>query len=254
MDHQVDADRVRGGRALLERGCEALVLDDGFQHRRLARDLDLVLVDATRPWGLPPPPEGGPSVCALLPRGLLREPLTALGRAQAVVLTRSDQVQPAALDALRARLRELAPGLALATCEHRPRALRSLSSGERVPAAELAGRRVELVSGIGNPDAFESSVRALGAEVIGHRRFADHHAYGPADLEGLGAAGLLVVTTAKDAVKLAGLSRPAASELRVLEVEIVVREGASVLAALLDALPLARAVVERRALHGGLAG
>jgi len=73
VDHVEDPDRIRGGQVLVEAGVDVIVLDDGFQHRRLGRDLDLVLIDATRPWGLPAPPEGGEPVRAFLPRGLLRE-------------------------------------------------------------------------------------------------------------------------------------------------------------------------------------
>jgi tetraacyldisaccharide 4'-kinase len=254
VPHVAHPDRARAGRELVERGCGALVLDDGFQHRRLERDLDLVLVDATRPWGLPAPPGGGEAVCALLPRGLLREPLKGLARASAVILTRVDQAEPRALAALRERLLGVAPGVALATSEHRPRGLQRLGGTERAAPQSLRGQRAELVSGIGNPDAFERSVRDLGADVVAHRRFGDHHAYTARDLEGLGRGGARVVTTAKDAVKLAPLSERAGIDAWVLEIEIALREGASVLAALLDSLPEASAARERRALHGGLAG
>jgi tetraacyldisaccharide 4'-kinase len=254
VPHELAADRATGARALLERGCDVVVLDDGFQHRRLARDLDLVLVDATRPWGLPPPSGGGEAVRALLPRGLLREPPAALSRAHAAVLTRADQIERQALERLQAELARLAPGLPVALAEHRPRGLRALEGGAVEEVGRLAGERVELVSGIGNPEAFERSVRDLGAEVVAHRRFGDHHAYVASDLDGLGAGGARLVTTSKDAVKLAPLLARAGLAAWALEVELVLREGASVLAALLDALPDARARSERRALHGGLAG
>lgn len=254
VPHVVDADRTRGARALVERGCDAVVLDDGFQHRRLVRDLDLVLVDATRPWGLPAVDAGGEGVCALLPRGLLRERPAALRRAHCAVLTRVDQVQPAALDSLRARLEALAPGLPIVLTEHRPCGLRRLRASVRESPADLSGTRVELFSGIGNPEAFERSVRALGAQVVAHRRFGDHHAYVEGDLSGLGAGGARVLTTTKDAVKLEALSARARLEVWVLEVELAVRAGASVLAALLDALPQSSARAQRRALHEGLAG
>jgi tetraacyldisaccharide 4'-kinase len=84
-------DRAAGGRALVERGADLVLLDDGFQHRRLQRELDVVLIDATRPWGLPAPRPGAAPVCALLPRGLLREPPRALARADALVVTRCDR-------------------------------------------------------------------------------------------------------------------------------------------------------------------
>lgn len=242
-------DRVAGAEALLERGVDVIVLDDGFQHRRLARDVDLVLVDATRPWGLPPPPGGGSSVRAFLPRGLLREPPSALSRADALVLTRADQCAPELLAAFEEELQEIAPGKPLVHAVHRPWRLRSLT-GEARALGELQGRSVDLVSGIGNPDAFERTVRLLGADVRAHRRLADHHAYDGSELEGLGGAGRWIVTTAKDAVKCA--AGPA--ELFVLDVRLEVVRGAGQLAALLDALPASARGRERANLHGGLHG
>jgi tetraacyldisaccharide 4'-kinase len=247
-------DRVAGGYALIERGAEVIVLDDGFQHRRLRRDLDLVLVDATRPWGLPVP-DGGPRdlppVRALLPRGLLREKPTALRRADAIVVTRSDQVDPALLEALEAELFALAPGKPLLIAEHRPVALRT-AGGSRLELASLAGREVDLVSGIGNPEAFEATVVRLGAIVGEHRCFPDHHEYAPLDLEGLGEEGRRIITTAKDVVKLERGDR--SPEVSVLEIELLVVRGKPVLEALLDALPPGRLRFERLGLHEGLHG
>jgi tetraacyldisaccharide 4'-kinase len=245
----LDADRVRGARALLERGADAVVLDDGFQHRRLARDLDLVLVDATRPWGLAAPEPGTPPVRAFLPRGLLREGPRALLRAGAIVITRTDQVEAQELAALEEELEELAPGVPHVLAAHRPRGLRGLSGGSAAPSA-LRGRVVDLVSGIGNPEAFEETVRSLGGEVRVHRRFGDHHDYGPDDLSGLGADDGWTVTTAKDAVKLEELL----PEAWVLDVELDVLRGGAVLGALLDSLPRGARRDARASLHEGLHG
>lgn len=243
-----DPDRVAGARALVARGVDVIVLDDGFQHRRLARDLDLVLVDATRPWGLPPPPEGGAPVRACLPRGFLREPPAALARADALVITRCDQVDARALDALRVELADCAPGRPILLAAHRAA---RLVDPDGVPLAldELAGREVELVSALGNPEAFQRTVEGLGARVVRHRVFADHHAYSAADLEEASAPGRWLVTSEKDAVKLAGWRR-----CHVLGVEFELREGAPVLAALLDGLQPGEALRARRALHEGLHG
>jgi len=243
-----DPDRARGGQRLLEQGADVLVLDDGFQHRRLHRDLDLVLVDATRPWGLPAPPGGGPPVRALLPRGLLREAPAALARADALIVTRADQVDDGALSALVQELQRLAPGRPICRARHRPVRLRA-PDGAALPPAALDGREVDLVSAIGNPEAFEATVRALGARPAEHRRFVDHQAFGAGDLAGLGQRGRWIVTTAKDA------ARPgSAGGLHVLEVELSLLEGEPVLDALLSALPAAAARRERRDLHEGLHG
>jgi tetraacyldisaccharide 4'-kinase len=248
VPHEQNPRRVEAARALGARGCDVVLLDDGFQHRRLGRDLDLVLVDATRPWGLPVVAEGVPPVCAFLPRGLLREPPAALARADALIVTRSDQVGARELEVLCARLSELAPGVPLATAEHRARALRPLLGGATSPLSELEGREVELLSAIGNPEAFERSVRALGARPRAHRRFGDHHAYVESDLAGLGERGARLVTTTKDAVKLAGLQAARRLDAWVLEIEFALTSGAPALAALFDAL-----VPPREGPHGGSA-
>jgi tetraacyldisaccharide 4'-kinase len=252
VPHVQGADRVRGAHALLERGVDVVVLDDGFQHRRLARDVDLVLVDATRPFGLPRDGERG-AVEALLPRGLLREPVSALARAHALVVTRADGVRTADLVELRSRLERAAPGVGLAFAVHRAKRVRSLD-GEVRALEELRGRAVDLASGIGNPGAFEASVRELGANVGEHRRFADHHAYAAQDLDGLGDGERWLVTTAKDAVKLRRIAELARRSILALEVELEIVEGASLLEALLDSLPRSRAERERATLHEGLHG
>jgi len=248
VPHEAAPDRAAAARRLLERGADVVVMDDGFQHRRLHRDLDVVLVDATRPWGLPSPPDGGEPVRALLPRGLLRESPAGLARADALVLTRVDQASEAELAGLEAELARCAPGRPVLRAAHRP--ARVTSATEVQQPEVLRGRAVELVSGIGNPEAFERTVRALGADVRAHRRFPDHHAYRAEDLVGLGAAGSWILTTAKDRVKLRAL-RP---DVRALEIELELLSGAQVLAALLDALPPGRRLAERRSLHEGLHG
>ena len=247
-------DRVRAGQELVDAGCDCIVLDDGFQHRRLARDLDLVLVDATRPWGLPAAAPGSEPVRAFLPRGLLREPLAALARAHAVCLTRVDQVPAAEREALRAELQRVAPGVAQLEGQHRPSGLwRGPAAGdeERVPLPldELRDRPVDLLSAIGNPEAFTRTVESLGARIHEHRVFPDHHRYAASDLEGLGQDGRWVVTTEKDAVKL-----PASFPFFALAIEFRLESGAPVLEALLDALPRGPGDARRRNLHAGLAG
>src|SRR6185503_2670622 len=135
---------------------------------------------------------------------LLREPPAALARADALVLTRTDQVAARALDALRAELDRVAPGRPLLAGVHRAARL-CAPDGEMLAPAGLSGREVELLSAIGNPEAFQRTVEGLGARVASHRVFPDHHLYSSADLTGLGTGGRWLVTTEKDAVKLAGV-------------------------------------------------
>jgi tetraacyldisaccharide 4'-kinase len=241
-----DPDRVRGGRKLVGRGAEVVILDDGFQHRRLARNLDLCLVDATRPWGLPAE-KGAAPVCAFLPRGLMREPRSGLARADALVITRTGLASEETVAELKLELQRHAPGKPVLLAKHRARELRD-PRGRKRPLGELEGRAVDLVSAIGNPDAFEASVKGLGAEVVTHRSFPDHHVYVPGDLDGLGDERWLLAT-AKDAVKLGPLGKP----FQALEIELDLVEGHDVLDALLEAA-IAPPGTERRSATGAARG
>src|SRR5436190_6839915 len=111
--HVQGADRISGARELIRGGANVIVLDDGFQHRRLGRDVDIVLVDATRPFGLASA-DGAEPVRAMLPRGLLREPPTSLRRADLVVVTRTEAVAAKATDAVERELERIAPGRPIA--------------------------------------------------------------------------------------------------------------------------------------------
>jgi tetraacyldisaccharide 4'-kinase len=209
-----DPDRVSAARVAIQRnGAGAIVLDDGFQHRRLGRHLDIVLIDATNPFGHD----------HVLPRGLLREPIGSLTRADLVVITRADQAPRHELDELQRQLDRLVPENPRILCCHR---LRGLEHLDGTPATEtLAGRRVALFASIGNPRAFLTSVRALEAEVVGTRWWPDHHRYQPRDLASLRSPDAfpdyeLLVTTEKDAVKLASLEFAPRHDVRVARVEI----------------------------------
>ncbi len=247
VPHVQDPKRARGGAQLVGHGVDVVVLDDGFQHRWLARDLDLVLVDALRPWGLPRV-EGAAAVRALLPRGLLREPPSSLERADAIVITRSDQVPAAEIERLEAEVARLAPGRPLARAVHTPRAWRT-EAGEEHPLASLADKKVDVLTALGNPDAFEATLRGLGLAVREHRALPDHHRFTAADLEGLGKGRPLVVS-GKDAVKLDALG----AAYWCLEIDLSVTSGAAPLQALLDALPQSEGERRRDALHEGLHG
>ena len=258
LPHEQDPDRVAGGSRLVDLGVDVILLDDGFQHRRLVRDLDLVLIDATRPWGFARQP-GRPARGALLPRGLLRESPRAAARAHGVVLTRTDLCSAEELAALEAELEQLLPGLPRILTSHRPARLRPLLAADstlpRAPTLELErlrGREVDLASGIGNPSAFQATIEALGARVATHRVLPDHHEYSGEELRDLGRARPLVVT-AKDAVKLRPHA-PAEAEIWILDVELCLSRGLPVLEALLEALPEAASRRVRAGLHAGLSG
>lgn len=199
VEHVADRDRVAAAAVAVSHGAGAIVLDDGFQHRRIARDLDIVTIDATDPFG-----------CGhLFPRGMLREPLGGLARAQAVVLTRADAVEPdrrrEILAALAASCRHRGPQV-WAQAAHAPHRLRT-QAGRELPLDAVRGRRVAAFCGIGNPAAFRHTLERLGADVVEFRAYPDHHAYTADDVAVLGrlvaaAHADLAVTTLKDLVKL----------------------------------------------------
>ncbi len=226
VPHLQGADRVELARTAVEElESELLVLDDGFQHRRLARDLDLVLIDATAPWGFG----------HLLPRGLLREPIGALKRAGAILLTRCDQVGPAERDDLRRTIQRIAPQIPLIETTHRPVALANDDNCELALAA-VPSSPVAAFCGLGNPDAFRRTLTDLGATVSAFRTYPDHHAYTRADVEELHQwarslpRGCLIVTTQKDLVKL-HVSALGDCPLWALRIRLHVEAGADVLTA-----------------------
>ena len=190
----VDPDRVRGGIEALGRDADVLVLDDGFQHLRLERDLDLVLVDAGDPWG------GG----RMPPRGRLREPMTGLARAHAVLVTKVAAGSSAVVDEVQRMAEEIAPGMPVLSARLEPTSVRH--NGESIGPEVLAGRRVLATAGLGRPEGFAELLRAAGAEVVESRWFADHHPWSPADVDGVVQRAVELdatpVTTAKDAVKM----------------------------------------------------
>ncbi len=165
---------VAAEQAIREQGAELIVLDDAFQHRRIHRDLDIVLLDALEPFGYE----------RVFPRGMLREPMSGLKRADAVVLSRSDAVGDPQREAIRQRIRQRAPQALWLEAVQRPCGLKS-SEGLRGKAAQLAGRRVAAFCGIGNPAGFRHTLAGLGCQLIDFREFPDHHAYTRADVESL---------------------------------------------------------------------
>ena len=190
-----DPDRVRGARQALAAGADCIVLDDGLQHRRLHRDLDLVVIDATRPWG-----DAGGGDGALLPLGYRREGLSALRRCSVAWISRG-HLRPDRAAALAGRLAGL--GLAVVSEAAPQRSFTDLAGN----LAAAPSGPVVLASGLGNPLGFEFDAQQLGLALRASLRFPDHHHYTrtDADLIARQAAGATVVVTAKDAVKLAAL-------------------------------------------------
>lgn len=197
VPHLQNPDRwAAAQQAIQQFDAQVLLLDDAFQHRRLARDLDLVLLDALEPFGFG----------HVFPRGTLREPVAGLRRAQVVVLSRADILTPAEREAIQRQVRLLAPAAAWAEVTHAPRALRA-ASGQEQPLKTLRDQRVAAFCGLGNPAGFRHTLAACGCQVVAFREFPDHHTYTPSELDSLAAWAAsqnvaAVVCTHKDLVKL----------------------------------------------------
>jgi tetraacyldisaccharide 4'-kinase len=175
-----------GRRAVAAFDAKVLVLDDGFQHHRLAKDVELLTFSGA-----------GLGNGRVLPRGPLREPAGALSRAHALLVL--DGPLPAPDEE---RLARLAPRAARFELSQRPASTRPLAGGPREPAAALRDRRVGMLCGIARPAALRETLRALGAHLVAERSFPDHHRYRREDLAGLAADAPLWITTEKDAGKL----------------------------------------------------
>jgi tetraacyldisaccharide 4'-kinase len=194
---------ITGDYAVSKLGADVIILDDAYQHWRLARDLDIVLIDTINVFG---------NNC-MLPRGTLREPLRHLNRAHAFLLTKVDQSAPAAREALRDKLFHYNEQALIMESVHNPRNLMEIAewySGTLSAAVDLEAlkdRPVVAFSAIGNPASFEQTVADVGAKVVDAVRFPDHHDYGLSEMQYImqkavdkGASAL--ITTEKDAVKI----------------------------------------------------
>lgn len=208
-----DRDRSRAVAEARDAGCRSAVLDDGFQHRRLRRDLDLVLLPIEGPWRV-----------RLLPRGPFREPLSALQRADRIILTRRTGDRRAAREA-EDRIRERFPELPVAH-------LRLAPAGWTTPSGEAEAPPhgpLLAVSGIARPDEFRELVGRLTDSDVELLAFPDHHDFTEADLESIRrrAGGRGVVTTEKDAVRLPDGGAELGRRTRVLRLRVEEEDGAT---------------------------
>lgn len=214
----VNPDRVAGGRGAVTDGANVLLLDDGFQHRRLARDLDIVLVDALAPFGYG----------WMLPRGLLREPLKSLRRADLIILTRSDQVHESNRRLLLSQINRASGGKPVVQAVHRIVGFVDLS-GRPAPVEDASAMRAVIFAGIANFDGFRRSVEQAGIEIVAAYEYPDHHHYTSEEITGLGDVAValeanVTLTTEKDAVKLSGRWKEESCWLLALHVEIEFEE------------------------------
>lgn len=229
VPHLQGADRaLLAATAVEELESEILVLDDGFQHHQLRRDLDIVLIDATCPWG-----HG-----YLLPRGLLREPVGSLKRAHVAMVTRCDLANPEEVSRIRETVLRIKADLPIVESTHRPAQWRN-SRQETAALEALQNRPIAAFCGLGNPEAFRQTLVKLGLNVVAWRTFPDHHAYSRDDVEELRswarqlAPDAAVVTTQKDLVKLR-LDRLGERELWALQIQLQITSGQEAFEALLQ--------------------
>ena len=219
----VGRERYLAGQIALERfNVDVLLLDDAFQHRQLGRNVDILTVPVTHPFGNP---------AKLLPAGTLREPLSALRRADIILLTHADTAEIS----VRAKeaVKRLAPDALVLESIHQPLYLYPLireDSGDRQDVEMLEGRRLLAVCGIGNPDAFVGTLMRCAPASVELLAFPDHHVYVGADAQRIGAVfretkADLIITTQKDAQKLMSVVAHEELPIVVLIVALVIAGG-----------------------------
>ena len=215
----VDKDRVKSGLyAIDEFGTDVLILDDGFQYLRLKAHINIILVDSTSPF----------DNHHVLPRGLMREPIEHILRADYVFLTKSDGSPR--LRHLKEFIRKHNHRAEIIECCHKPKYLEEVfDRGRRHPLESLQGKKIASISAIANPASFEGFLEDLGGELVLKRHYADHHRYRQQEMidfinDAKAAGAELIVTTEKDAVRMPRLDRRDI-DIQFLRVEIDILSG-----------------------------
>ncbi|MGN1050363.1 MAG: tetraacyldisaccharide 4'-kinase, partial [Selenomonadaceae bacterium] len=198
---------ISGQYAIDNYDAEVAILDDGFQHWQLQRDLDIVLVDAVNVFG------NG----YMLPRGTLREPMSHLARADVFLLTKVDQAADGSCQYIKDTISRYNDEALLLNSVHQPKSFIRLEewadniAGEGVPVSFMSGKRVMAVSAIGNPASFEHTIGSTGAEIIESLRFPDHHDFTADEFSDIISQAAkndveAIIITEKDAVKVPDLT------------------------------------------------
>jgi len=194
----VDADRLRGiDKAIKDHSADTVILDDGFQQWKIRKDLDIVAIDCTNPFGNR----------HMMPRGILREPLSSLKRADVLVLTKTNLTHKT--QGIKKSLAGINPGALIIESVHRAQGLYPWGeAGKMTSVSVLKEKNVCLFSGIADPDSFQNTMEGLGANIVFSYRFPDHYEYLAQDLENLAGEAErkkadMIVTTEKDAARIA---------------------------------------------------
>ena len=191
-----DKNRVKAGYfAIKDFGCDTLVLDDGFQYLKLKGSLNICLVDSTNPFGNE----------HLLPRGILREPLHRLSKADYILITKTKNIQQC--EELHRTIRKHNSLAKMIYCTHTPRFLVDIKSQEEKNLDFIKGKKVAIFSGIAYPESFEGTIKEQGADIIYTKRFLDHHRFSKGEIktvfmEAFASGAEMILTTEKDAVRL----------------------------------------------------
>ncbi|HDY67025.1 MAG TPA: tetraacyldisaccharide 4'-kinase [Candidatus Scalindua sp.] len=213
-------DRVQNAKkAIKEHDVDCLILDDGFQHLRIKRDLDIVVIDSLNPFAEE----------VLVPRGTLREPLKNLSRADLFVLSHCSLNDEDTLKSIYAKLNHINAAIPVCESIHKPMNIESIKDNSLLEPEWLKGKKIYGLCAIGNPESFASTLRELGADVIRLRVFHDHHSYTQVELDGviteaktLGTDAIVV--TQKDVVKIRNKNINDANILS-LKVELQITKG-----------------------------
>ncbi len=213
-------DRVKNGEKVIRNyGIDCIILDDGFQHFKLRRDLDVVVIDSLNPFGGE----------YLVPRGSLREPLKNLRRADIFIISHCDQSSENAIKSICMRLKQLNADAPVCESIHRPVHVEDLTGSSILELEWLKGKRIYGLSAIGNPESFAFTLKELGADLIKHRIYYDHHVYTMEEIDGvvseansLGADAIVV--TQKDIVKIKKMNIKGANILS-LKIELEITKG-----------------------------
>lgn len=226
----VNPDRVAGAaEAIGKYGTKILILDDGFQHRRIARDMDIVAIDATQPFG------NG----RIFPAGLLREPVSSLKRVDAAVITRSDQIADTELNKIEKTIQQINQKIIIIRSIHAPVNVQT-ADNKKYDLEQLKGKKVFAFCGIGNPDAFMTTIKNLGTELVGSRVYNDHYHYTENCLAEIhkhanSLKADLILTTRKDWTKITQLRQVSGKiPLAYLEIEIRFTAGEGKLTDLIE--------------------
>ncbi len=231
----VGQDRVRNARLAASKGAGIVILDDGFQHRRIARGVNILLLEAKNPFG------NG----FLFPRGVLREPVSSIKRADLIVLTKTDKIALKEREEVLSLIKKISPASPVVLTRHKAVFLKDVS-GLIHPADELSGKKVSLFSGIADADYFASLVEGLGAFVSAKDDFTDHHRYSQKDIDHIlqqASQAEMIITTSKDYVKVKNFDLSAVEErLYILYIAIDIIQGKEFLDAGLDRIMASKSV------------